>query len=480
VEHLIGFVFFSIENSILTFVASKLLAKRFSVASIYSVFIAIAVFRILLRYLLLGSEIMFFEFIISLTLLLSALIFCYRGEIKKKISLFIIYCAITMCCEIIVGISVSFAYGARLTLDDPVALYTAFALHKLVLFILAFLFLRIRERDFYIKDWLRYFPVPIGIFVSFIWIFGPVIDSRGNFEQSIVLGLLGFLTCIFMIGYVQYKEKQRRTAEMLRMSLKHKWEERHHLEDQEAVMKFRNIVSHDMPHHFETVLSMKTVEEIHAYLEPIRKLADYRMKGTGNDHIDCILWPKQRRAEEKGISFNVTGVLPDEMDFLQRYDIVAIVGNALSNALDACDKIEGGGAFINVSFNLVKHLTIQIDNPYVEEPVAAKRGWFKSLKKEPGHGFGMESIKEAVDRYSGHMETVIENGIFSLRILLQQIKPPELCPITVPIGSEATIRSMEDSLRKYNGKVDHVVENGVSSFRISLKPPKRKRSKDKE
>jgi sensor histidine kinase regulating citrate/malate metabolism len=149
------------------------------------------------------------------------------------------------------------------------------------------------------------------------------------------------------------------------------------------------------------------------------------MKITGNSDVDCILWPKQQRAEEKGIGFNVIGFLPKTMDFLDNFDIVTILGNGLANAIDACEKIETGERFINIVVRLDKHLNIRIDNTFVEAPVPKKTGWFKSSKKDPGHGLGMESIEETVKRYDGHVYTVIEDGVFSLRIMLQQISPSE-------------------------------------------------------
>jgi sensor histidine kinase regulating citrate/malate metabolism len=149
------------------------------------------------------------------------------------------------------------------------------------------------------------------------------------------------------------------------------------------------------------------------------------MKITGNTDIDCILWTRQQRAEEKGIGFNVIGTLPEQMDFLDPIDIVTIFGNGLANAIDACEKIETGEKLINVVVRLDKHLNIRIDNTFVEAPVPKKFGWFRSSKKDPGHGLGMESIEETVQRYDGHVYTVIEDGIFSLRIMLQQISPSE-------------------------------------------------------
>jgi hypothetical protein len=229
-----------------------------------------------------------------------------------------------------------------------------------------------------------------------------------------------------MLGYVQYKEMQRRTAERLKISKEHEWSKHHYKEDRVATLRHHDRMAHNMQFHMECMSALPTIEDVRKYSERVLDLKDFKMKITGNNDVDCILWPKQQRAEEKRIAFNVTGTLPERMGFLDRVDIVTIFGNALANAIDACEKIETGEKFINVVVRLDKHLDIRIDNPFAEAPVVQRSGRLKSTKKDPGHGLGMESIHEAVRRYDGHIDTVIEDGVFSLRIMLQQITPPEL------------------------------------------------------
>jgi hypothetical protein len=341
-----------------------------------------------------------------------------------------------MSCELVIAGIVTIAFGTALTFEAPAAVYTAYALHKIVLFAMALLFLRIHKRGFFIREWLKYLPIPTGIFMVIIWFLDISFENNADFGTIILLGVFGFLTCIFMIGFVQYKEKQKQTAKMLRLSEEHERHRKHYSEDKAVMVRRHDRLAHDMRHHFESVSAMNDINDVREYAARIMKLSTFSMKITGNEDIDCILWPKQQRAEEKKIAFSVSGLLPEYIDFLDRYDIVSIIGNGLDNAIDACENVEGAKRMISVSFRYDRNLCIQIDNPYSQAPVEKKNGWFKSTKSEPGHGIGMESIQASVDKYHGHMETVTENGIFSLQILLQNTETEYNNMSCAPAGAQ--------------------------------------------
>lgn len=418
---IIGAINVAIESCVLAFVANRLLVKRFHPGLIYVIFICAQIIRSMMR----GSGEVWFGLVLGVASHVLALIICYRREIKKKISLFIIYSAITVCCEIAITFVLAlFLLGWNF--DELLILYVAYALHKMILGGLVFIFLKLRKTSFYIKEWLKYLFIPLAIVLSMLWFYDTSKENSEAMAHMLGLGILGFLTCIFLIGFVQYKEMQKRTAERLRMTEEHKWDKRHYIEDREVLLRRQRLLAHDSHHHIEYVASLSTIEDVREYTAKILQLNALDIQITGNHDIDCILWPKQQRAEEKKIGFNVTGWLPEQMAFLDRVDIVTIIGNGLANAIDACEKVLAPDRAINMIFRFDKHLDIRIDNPYVEVPVPQKTGWFKSTKKDPGHGIGMESIQEAVNKYDGYMETVVEDGIFSLRIMLQQVNPPKV------------------------------------------------------
>ncbi|MCL2081484.1 MAG: ATP-binding protein [Oscillospiraceae bacterium] len=409
------------ESFVLIFVADKILARRFHPAFIYVIFIGAHI----TRRLIITNEV-WYVFALSAAIDALALFICHRRDIKRTVFLLVIFYVVTVCCELVIGAGMSLLFGDILFIDR-VLLYTAGVIHKLILLLLAFLVLRFIQKWSFHKswfaDWLRYLPLPAGILIALIALYNMNYEDSAMFGQMLLLGILGFLTCMFMIAYVQYGGDKKRLAERLALTEKFKRSKKQYDMDMVALMRRCGRMAHDSRHHLEYVASLPSIAEIREYAARILNLGSFDIQITGNHDIDSILYPKQQKAREKGIGFTVTGLLPQSIDWLDPLDAVAILGNGLANAIEACEKIPGSS--ISAAFRLDRHLDIRIDNPFLENPVMKKSGWFHSTKKEPGHGIGMESIQAAADRYNGHMETVIENGVFSLRILLQAPASPE-------------------------------------------------------
>ena len=418
---IIGIVSLAIEYCIIAYVANKLFVKRFQPAYIYLIFVGSQV----IKHFLISGEITGLIITIAIPALL--LFICYKRNLRGKIVFLVIYLVATVCSEIVISIILSIIYGVTLSLEQPVTLYTGYALHKLVLLILALLFLRYKNANFYISKWIKFIPIPFCVFLTLCWFFYKNYENSESFGQILALCIFGFLTCLFMIGFVQYKEEQKQTAQQLKMLRESEWFKKQWIEEREAMIRQRDRIAHDSHHHLEYVSSLNDIKVVHEYTARILSRNIFNIQITGNHDIDCILYPKQQKAQEAEIGFYVNGILPPYIEWLDPIDVVAIIGNGLANAIEACEKIESADKSINIAFRYDRHLDIRIDNPFVIAPVL-KTGGFKSIKKNPGHGIGIESIQEAVDRYDGYMEPVIENGIFSLRITLQQIVPPETLP----------------------------------------------------
>ncbi|MCL2873465.1 MAG: GHKL domain-containing protein [Defluviitaleaceae bacterium] len=418
---IIGMIFLSIEYCLLAFVANRLLDKRFHQAFIYSIFIGSQVVRRVI------VEVIDIEALSSifLTIIVLVLIFilCYHQNIKKKAALLIIYCTITLCFEIVAVVTVSLVFGETPSLENITHRYAAYSLHKLFLTMSALLFLKIRYSDLYISRWLKYMPIPLGIFAILSWIYGTNFDNNEAFGRMLVFAMLGFLTCVFMVGFLQHKEEKRLLDKQLRTAQETTWFKKQWIEEREIIIRQRDMLAHDSYHHIEYLSTLTTIEDVHEYTARLLRLNRFSNLITGNYDIDCILFPKQKKAQEKGITFSVIGILPLQMRWVDPIDIVTIIGNGLENAIEACERVNASEKRINITFRYDEHLDIRIDNTFVIAPVAKQTGFFQSIKNEPGHGLGMESIQDAVDRYSGYMETVVDEGIFSLRITLQQIRP---------------------------------------------------------
>ncbi len=117
---------------------------------------------------------------------------------------------------------------------------------------------------------------------------------------------------------------------------------------------------------------------------------------TGNITLDAMLNTKRSIAESKGIQFDVRLQIPEKL-FVDPVDICIIFGNALDNAIEACEQMQCRERWIKVSLVYgEKALLCKIRNSTENEgKTSLKTG--KADKKN--HGFGIGNIEAALGKY---------------------------------------------------------------------------------
>jgi len=137
---------------------------------------------------------------------------------------------------------------------------------------------------------------------------------------------------------------------------------------------------------------------------------------TGSLVLDAMLNEKQLSASKINTYVEFNGVVPGNL--LSPVDICLIFGNALDNAIEACAKCqyeEDKIITINSSFTN-GFLFIKIENPVADE-VQIINNNITSIKPDKRlHGIGLQSIRTAVEKYSGSTSLSCTNGAFCLDI----------------------------------------------------------------
>lgn len=118
---------------------------------------------------------------------------------------------------------------------------------------------------------------------------------------------------------------------------------------------------------------------------------------TGNTALDAILSTKVAIAENKGIAIEKKIQIPENIP-VEPIDMCVIFGNALDNAIEACERVKNGHKSIKINIICKDEVllckivnTASIDN----------KGNFKTLKEDKtNHGFGLENIKSTLAKYN--------------------------------------------------------------------------------
>lgn len=256
--------------------------------------------------------------------------------------------------------------------------------------------------------------------------------AKGNF--NIQIQYLGEFSKAFKIMVSQLSKRAeiaKRNAEMEKQIL----ETEKQLLEQEMenqVYHYKSLVhmnkeirgyQHDIKNHLlclGSLLEEGSSEKAKQYLKDITNQVyhDKKIIHTDNYILDALLSEKAFLAKEKKIRFTVDLNLKKEME-IQPADWCAIFGNALDNAIEACDQVTQEKRFIHVTAistgSLVK---IKIENAVQGAVVIRGNGCETTKKRKDEHGYGLANIEKAVKHYDGIMELTTQKGIFIMQILL--------------------------------------------------------------
>lgn len=259
--------------------------------------------------------------------------------------------------------------------------------------------------------------------------------AKGNFD--IQIQYLGEFSDAFKMMVDQLRKRAevaKRNAEMEKQILEtEKQLLEHEMENQ--VNHYKSIVNmnqeirsyqHDIKNHLlclGSLLEDGNTEKAKEYLNGISKQVYHKemIVHTDNYILDALISEKAQIAKEKNISLTIDLKLKKELN-IQPADWCAIFGNALDNAIEACEKVEEGKRFIHVVASCAGSLLkIKIENAMQGTLDSNGSGFETTKKRKEYHGFGLKNIEKTVQRYDGIMELTTEKGIFIMQILLCDI-----------------------------------------------------------
>lgn len=175
---------------------------------------------------------------------------------------------------------------------------------------------------------------------------------------------------------------------------------------------------HDFHNHIGMIRKLVTggkYDETVAYLDelqaPVKELTD--SKWTGDDTIDYLINGKIASANEHSIDMQVQVEYPRHAN-IKSVDMCAIIGNLIDNALEAAKQVRNKDKrFIRLTIRRINQmLVIKVENSF-EAELRSENGQLKTTKKEGGiHGWGIKSVRAAVEKYDGTVQMAQEDMVF--------------------------------------------------------------------
>lgn len=270
------------------------------------------------------------------------------------------------------------------------------------------------------KDWPLFAVLAIIVCAYFYYIQNvvPYIDPENSIMYvSMDYIQLGFMVGIFFLFGRYHIILGKKSQELLNTQLK--------LQSEEFQLKLRDELTHantenkklrhDLKHHF-TVLQSKIKEDPEYALEYVKQLSDHveivTYANTNNEILNYILNTKAAIAHQMDIPFEYK--ISDALLFINDFDLISILGNALDNAIEAQQFVKE--AWIHMEIDSYEDtVIIKIENPCDSARIKWNDDVLSTSKKDKDkHGYGLKNIKEQCEKYQGSLEINIENSIFQL------------------------------------------------------------------
>ena len=260
----------------------------------------------------------------------------------------------------------------------------------------------------------------VSMVIFFIFRMVYVLNST-YYNTLATIGAVGLLFCTFLVLYLY--EKQAEQSAQLRMREQY---ERHlksqvkHLD--EILLKQEELrrVRHDMTNQLVAIQGYFHESDTaggEAYVTSLLQnlqTPSARIK-TGNSALDAILSTKKALAESKGIIVDMEVQISDQLP-LEPVDVCVIFGNALDNAIEACDRITEGEKKIRlVLVQREGKLLCRITNTALS---GITNVYSTSKKDKENHGFGLVNLRESLKKYDCEPVMDYNDGFFSMKFIV--------------------------------------------------------------
>ncbi len=364
------------------------------------------------------------DYIASLTINLGfILIFTiklYNGDILKKIMLPIVYMVFWLTVEILI---VTLCEKLNIVVESVILSLSI--LSKIIMFaIICIIKSIVKGKNIKFNKYIFYGVGLIciaTITLILIYFIFNYTQNKGDFtKETFVLFLIMFVTNILLliIFELTFKQKdQARYTHQLELKIEH------NKEIENMIMHTRKF-NHDVKNHFIALRRYAVNDncmEITNYLDSLLNddIFDDEFSKSNNTAIDAIINAKNIEIEKNNIKFTLIVDVPIKMYF-KNSDLSVILGNILDNAIEANEFVNENKKYIDLKIVFTENrLTIACINATNNKITINPDGLVSTTKKDKeNHGFGLVSIKNVCEKYSGIVNIDSKHEKFTIKCIL--------------------------------------------------------------
>lgn len=362
-----------------------------------------------------------------ITMLFLIIVSCFfECRIGERIVFSFLFAAMGMFGEALVGCAV-LAFGVGKERQGDIWGIVTYLIMLMIIKILQWFFKNEMIHELSWKTNLKMMLLPIGSMFLAHRIFYAQYEMgiKGFYPNTIlsILILLGLNIIVFNI-YIQLSENLKLQRKNAIYEKEFQLLERN-MHEKESMMQEIRVKRHDLKHQMLNLLTLLQKGEYEKLESDMKQMAELDslnglfVVNTQNSIIDSFVNNQYAVAKEKGIDFRVKTDVPAELPFAGE-DLCVILGNALDNAIEACERGQVSKPWISIKLIYDgANLLMTLENSFDGTIRKNKKGMQISRKaNSQQHGIGTYSIQRVVQKYHGYYHVEVMEKEYHLEIIL--------------------------------------------------------------
>lgn len=272
-------------------------------------------------------------------------------------------------------------------------------------------FLDINSGDYWNNIWF----IPIAMFLSGLFSHGLEEYTATPIQlfSRVVLGLATIVLCHRIAQDYKKMQEKIQLSQQLEMQKKY-------YESLTTAVEMEREMRHNFKHQLAALrgfLDTGNREELRQYCDSLESalLNIGEIPYSGNAAADGVLYHYACLAKEKKIAFQVCCRL-DQLS-MSDIDLCCLLGNALDNAVTACETCDGKRYITITSEKNQDMLLLTIDNSF--DGILLEKGEkILSRKRENREGIGIRSMRQICEKYNGICRFEAEEEQFEASFLI--------------------------------------------------------------
>lgn len=257
--------------------------------------------------------------------------------------------------------------------------------------------------------------------------------NMGILSISKIILVIGCFMLLFANVFVFYLfEKLSYTmfesSELKLLNMKQKMEGSHY-EILESVNQEHRQYLHDIQRYLKTIALLADKRQ---YEDILRIIKDMNVTLQNIDEkiycnhsiLNAILSERNSEAKKLGIIFEVFIEPNLNIGFVKDFDLIAIVGNLVDNAIEAASYC-GNHKYININMFAAPEgnfIIMRIENNFVLKPKKLGEAFLTTKENQKNHGIGITNVKKLAEKYNGFLFLGTNENIFTATLSLSAAK----------------------------------------------------------